>query len=96
MKKICFVLSVFFSVLLLGNCSNKSKKQLTGIWKLNMMDINNTPIQGSSLGSWLWEFNEEGGYMVNVAGAIEKGTYKIDKIKLKITWVTNKYRSDKI
>ncbi len=92
MKKLLFVLSVIVSVVFLTNCQSEQKEKLAGIWKLDVMDINNTPISGSSLGGWLWEFNEEGGYLINVAGAVEKGTYKIDKEELTLSSVTNKDR----
>lgn len=94
MKKLLFVCVVFASIFLLTNCQNEGKEKLTGIWKLDVMDINNTPISGSSLGGWLWEFNDEGGYLINVAGAVEKGTYKLSKEKLTLSSVTNKDRPD--
>lgn len=94
MKKIFFAAGVLLFALFLANCSSEHKEKLTGIWKLEVMDINNTPIRGSSLGNWLWEFNEEGGYLINVAGEVEKGTYKLDKETLTLSSMTNKDRPD--
>src|SRR5436189_70941 len=96
MKKSFVVVRVIESVMFLANCHSERKEKLAGIWKLDVMDINNTPISGSSLGSWLWEFNDEGGYLINIAGAVEKGTYKVDKEKLTLSSVTNKDRPDQI
>jgi hypothetical protein len=94
MKKL--ISSAAILIFLLAGCHNKGKEKLTGIWKLEVMDINNTALRGSSLGNWLWEFNEEGGYLVNVAGAVEKGTYKIDKDKLTMKPVTPAERPEQI
>ena len=94
MKKAISVFSILLSLLYLTNCNHESKEKLVGIWKLDIMDINHTPLRGSSLGTWLWEFNEEGGYLVNVAGQIEKGIYKISKDKLTLQSVTHKDRPD--
>jgi len=92
MKKNVSAFLIVLSVFLLIGCHNESKDKLTGIWKLDVMDINHTPLRGSSLGNWLWEFNEEGGYLINVSGEVEKGTYKLDKDKLTLKSVTHKER----
>jgi hypothetical protein len=44
----------------------------------------------------MWEFNDKGGYLVNVAGAVEKGTYTISKDKLTLNSVTNEERPDQV
>jgi hypothetical protein len=94
MKKL--ISSAAILIFLLAGCHNEGKEKLTGIWKLEVMDINNTALRGSSLGNWLWEFNDKGGYLVNVAGAVEKGTYKIDKDKLTMKPVTPAERPEQI
>ncbi|MES2620965.1 MAG: lipocalin family protein [Bacteroidota bacterium] len=96
MKKIRLTACIALSFLLIASCENKAKEKLTGVWKLEIMDINNTPLQGSSFGRWLWEFNEEGGYLINVDGAVEKGTYKVDKDKLTLKSITQKERPDQV
>ena len=75
-------------------CNNQKNEALTGIWKLKTMDINGVSIQGEALGNWLWEFNDEGGYMINVAGAIEKGKYNYDGQKLILKSLTSKDRPE--
>ncbi|MFN8323773.1 MAG: hypothetical protein U0T74_14010 [Chitinophagales bacterium] len=75
-------------------CNNKKNEALTGIWKLKTMDVNGVSIQGEALGNWLWEFNDEGGYMINVAGAIEKGKYNYDGKKLILKSLTSKDRPE--
>jgi hypothetical protein len=82
MRKFRLSSTILLMGLFLAACQTKSKEKLTGIWKLEVMDINNTPLRGNSLGNWMWEFNDEGGYLVNVAGAVEKGTYKVEKDRL--------------
>lgn len=96
MKKICLPTCLALSLLFLTSCQNKTREKLTGVWKLEIMDINNTPLQGSAFGRWLWEFNEEGGYLINVDGAVEKGTYLVDKDKLTLKSVTQKERPDQV
>jgi hypothetical protein len=94
MKKL--ISSAAMLIFILAGCHNTGKEKLTGIWKLQVMDINNTALRGSSLGNWLWEFNDKGGYLANVAGAVEKGTYKIDKDKLTMKPVTPAERPEQI
>ncbi|MBL0308590.1 MAG: hypothetical protein IPP77_02550 [Bacteroidetes bacterium] len=59
-------------VLILAQCANKEKKQIIGVWQLEQMDINGTRIDGHDMGRWLWEFNDEGGYLTNVAVRLKK------------------------
>lgn len=96
MKKICLTTCIALAILFFTSCQNKAKEKLTGVWKLEIMDINNTPLQGSAFGRWLWEFNEEGGYLINVDGAVEKGRYIVDKDKLTLKSVTQKERPDQV
>lgn len=88
MKKTIYLLAISFILIALTQCRNKQQKQLIGIWKLDVMEVNGTEISGSSLGEWMWEFNEEGGYLVMVAGAKEKGKYSIKDGKLSMKSVT--------
>ena len=94
MKKFCILFGVVLALCFLADCHHKSKEKLVGIWKLDVMDINHTQLRGSSLGNWLWEFNEEGGYLINIAGEVEKGIYKVDDKKLTLKSVTHKERPE--
>ncbi len=93
MKNKLIIIPVLALLFVLG-CNSRKNDALTGIWKLRTMDINGVTIQGESLGNWLWEFNNEGGYMINVAGAIEKGKFDFDGKKLTLKSLTNKERPE--
>jgi hypothetical protein len=82
MKKIVAIILQGLFVLILAQCNQKNKSNLIGVWKLQQMEINGTKLQGSSLGNWMWEFNEEGGYLSDIAGAKEKGMYKLSGVNL--------------
>jgi len=69
-----------------------TKQKLLGIWQLQWMEVNGSHLAGNSVGNWLWEFNSEGGYLHNVAGAKEKGIYKLDGKKLMLIPVMGKAR----
>ena len=77
---------IFILLILLGltQCHNE-KEKIVGVWQLQTMVVNGTTIPGSSLGTWLWEFNESGGYLTDVAGMREKGIYTLtgDQLSLK-------------
>lgn len=92
MKKHTGWLGLILLCLFLSQCANKEHEKIVGIWQLEQMNINGTNMDGHSLGEWLWEFNEDGGYMTNVGGETEKGWYKLkDKeLKIKITTVENR------
>ena len=94
MKKIfsCFLCTLF--VLLLTECNNTANEELVGIWKVESLKINDTELPGGGLENWLWEFNEEGGYMINAEGGKEKGTYKRKKNELTLHPVSNAERPD--
>ncbi len=77
--------------LLLVQC-NQKPTPIAGIWKMTEMDINGTVMQGTSLGNWMWEFNDEGGYLFNVSGAVEKGRYELTNAQLVLESVTVKGR----
>jgi len=81
-----FALPAFALLILLGldQCHGE-KQKIVGVWQLQTMVVNGTTIPGNSLGTWLWEFNESGGYLTDVAGMREKGLYTLtaDQLSLK-------------
>jgi hypothetical protein len=87
-KTVYLLLFSLLFLLLLTQCRNKQEKQLVGVWKMETMNINGTEMSGASLGEWLWEFNDEGGYLVMVAGAKEKGKFKVKEGRLSMKSVT--------
>lgn len=86
------VLFIALLVLILAGCQPKTKSPLVAVWQVELMEVNGSEIQGSSLGKWQWEFNSAGGYMINLSGDKEKGkyTYKDKKLSLKSTTNTDK------
>lgn len=82
MKKLFATILLIVFCIAIQQCKNKQQQQLTGIWQLDKLEVNGTPLSGSSLGKWLWEFNDKGGYLVTVAGAKEKGKYSLKNEKL--------------
>jgi hypothetical protein len=80
------IIPIFTLLILLGltQCHNERQK-IKGVWQLQTMVVNGTKIPGNSLGTWLWEFNESGGYLTDVAGMREKGLYTLtgDQLTLK-------------
>jgi hypothetical protein len=70
------LLMVAIVLLLITSCG-KNKAAITGIWQLRQMEVHGTSINGNSLGDWLWEFNKEGQYLTDIAGAKEKGSFKL-------------------
>lgn len=82
MKKLFFSVCILGSSLFLSQCGNPTKEKLQGIWRVEEVDLNGTVMDATSFGSWMWEFNEEGGYMVNLSGAKVKGTYTAKDKKL--------------
>lgn len=87
MRKFGFPLLVLFLLSGLTQCHNAAKKKLVGIWQLENMAINSTVLSGNSLGTWLWEFNDAGGFLTDVAGMREKGRYTLSDstLTLKVT-----------
>ena len=75
--KLILVFTALFLVLSLTQCKSKNEKNLVGVWQLQTLVINGALLQGNSLGNWLWEFNEQGGYLTDVAGMREKGKYTL-------------------
>jgi hypothetical protein len=95
MKK-CNAITALFILLVFSACMHHGSKQLTGIWQLTVMNMNGTKLEGNSLGVWRWEFNDEGGYLVDVAGAREKGTYTLKDDKLTLKSITYKERPETV
>lgn len=86
MKKTLVILAAI--ILSITACTSKREQQLHGLWKMESMDLNGTVIRGESLGRWMYEFNDKGGYMVDVSGVKEKGKYKLEEKKLTLTSLT--------
>lgn len=93
MKKVLFILVVIISTLTAAQCKTGQKNNLVGIWKLEHMEVNGTIIYGHSLGNWLWEFNDEGGYLTDVAAVREKGRYTLSAKTLTLKAVTTKNKA---
>jgi len=88
MRKYILFILLLTGGLFLSQCHNREKQRLVGVWKLNDLDINGTRMTGASLGSWMWEFNAQGGYLVDVSGQREKGVYKLNKDQLTVQITT--------
>jgi hypothetical protein len=69
---------IFLVIVLLIGCT-RSNPELTGIWRVESYTMNGTVIQGSSLGNPLYEFNDQGGYLIMASGVEEKGTFTLDE-----------------
>ncbi len=95
MRKYTAILAVAILAMLINSCHSK-KKQLEGVWKLDVMEMNDTQLSGNSLGEWFWEFNEQGGYLVMVAGAKEKGRYQLKGDQLSMKSVTNEQKPETV
>ncbi|HWB62485.1 MAG TPA: lipocalin family protein [Chitinophagales bacterium] len=89
MKKLNIFLIAALILVTVTQCNQKTEK-ITGIWQLQSMTINGTLLQGNALGNWLWEFNDKGGYLSDIAGIKEKGLYKIKDNKLTLQPVGEK------
>jgi hypothetical protein len=96
MKKLIAPVLGLLILIGLTQCRSSQEKKIVGVWQLQELVINGTTLQGSSLGNWLWEFNDAGGYLTEVAGVREKGRYTLkgDALNLKIT--TEKDRPDQV
>jgi len=77
MRKLYVPILGLFVLLGLAQCHSKAEKDLVGVWQLQQMKVGSTTLPGSSMGNWLWEFNEAGGYLADVAGMREKGFYTL-------------------
>ena len=82
MKQFKTFIACLGMALILTQCTNEQKEKMVGIWRVTDVNLNETVMDVTSFGSWMWEFNEGGGYMINMAGAVEKGTYEINGNKL--------------
>ncbi|MFN8288560.1 MAG: hypothetical protein U0V74_17525 [Chitinophagales bacterium] len=95
-KKRIYLLLCAGLILLLAQCTNKTKEQLRGIWRVDAIELNNTKMDGNAAGQWLWEFNEEGGYMIMAAGMKEKGKFSLSDKTLKLKSITNPDKEESV
>jgi hypothetical protein len=81
MKKIIGL--AVFTLIIISACTEK-KSPLTGIWKLQEVEINGSKLDFEDLGMPYLEFNNKGGYLLSMSGIDEKGnyTFKDDKLTL--------------
>jgi uncharacterized protein (TIGR03067 family) len=93
MKKLRLIVPVLLLLLVVVRC-NRGNEKLEGIWQLQKMNINGTELDATNMGNWHWEFNDEGGYMINMDGAIEKGTYKLKDKLITLKCTTNKEKPE--
>lgn len=82
MKKLLFFL---FVSSLLTSC-NQKKSPLAGVWKMQEVTINGSSVSFDDIGQPYIEFNNKGGYMINMGGTKhgvrEKGTYELNDKEL--------------
>jgi hypothetical protein len=90
-QKLTFVLLA--AVLFLTQCNSKDADKLTGIWRLEYIEVNGTKLSSESLGKPMWEFNNKGGYLINIAGEKEKGEYKIKDGNITFSSITYKEKA---
>jgi hypothetical protein len=97
LKTYITLLAVVAMGVLLTQChSNSNKGKLVGIWQLRTLDINGTRLQGQSLGNWLWEFNEEGGYLTDVSGVRQKGHYTVKDSTLTLKPIAEQNKPEQV
>lgn len=75
--KLTGVIVLLVLLVSLTQCKSKFERNLVGVWQLQELVINGASLKGNSLGNWLWEFNDAGGYLTDVAGMREKGRYAL-------------------
>lgn len=90
-QKLTIVL--FAAALFLTQCNSKETEKLTGIWRLNYLEVNGTKLDAEALGKPMWEFNNKGGYLINIAGAKEKGEYKVKDENITFQSITYKEKA---
>lgn len=84
MKQVKILIVCISIAFFLNQCTNEQKEKLIGIWRVTDVNLNETVMDVTSFGSWMWEFNDGGGFLINMAGAVEKGTYTIEDNKLSL------------
>jgi hypothetical protein len=94
-KRITLLVAAFILLSCLTQCHNKNEK-ITGVWQLQVMEVNGTTLSGKSLGTWLWEFNESGGFLTDVAGMREKGQYTLQDDQLTLKHILSKDKPDQV
>lgn len=80
---------IALTLLFMAGCQSSTKSPIVAVWQVELMEVNGSEIQGSSLGKWQWEFNSVGGYMINLSGEKEKGKYSLKDNKLSMKSTTN-------
>lgn len=96
MKKIATVTLLLGVLMFCIQCNRNAKQNLEGIWSLKNFQVNGTDMSGAALGDWKWEFNDEGGYMTDLAGVKEKGTYRLTDNSLQLKSVTHPERPEQV
>ena len=96
MKKIARLLIGLIIVLTITQCHNKDESKIAGVWQLSTAYINGTEIPGGSMGSWLWEFNDAGGFLTDIGGMREKGVYTLKDSLLTIRLTSGKDKPNQV
>lgn len=94
--RVKYLIPAVIALLLLAQCKNETAEKLNGIWQVDKAEVNGTTIDGSTVGAWLWEFNDEGGYLIIAAGAKDKGTFKLSGKNLTLKSQTFKERAETV
>ena len=96
MKKITRVLVGLIIVLTITQCHSKEESKIAGVWQLSTAYINGSEIPGASMGNWLWEFNDAGGFLTDIGGMREKGIYTLKDSVLTIRLTNSKAKPNQI
>jgi hypothetical protein len=96
MKKLLMPFVAIILLLSLTQCENKEAKKIVGVWQLQDMTLGDVKLDGNALGGWLWEFNAAGGYLTDIAGMRQKGTYTFKDSLLTLTITTDKTPSGQV
>lgn len=81
----------FFFLLIISifTSCNQKKSPLAGVWKMQEVTINGSSVSFDDIGQPYIEFNNKGGYMINMGGTKhgvrEKGTYELNDKELTLT-----------
>jgi hypothetical protein len=81
----------FFFLLIISifTACNQKKSPLAGVWKMQEVTINGSSVSFDDIGQPFIEFNNKGGYMINMGGTKhgvrEKGTYELNDKELTLT-----------
>jgi hypothetical protein len=64
------------------------KKKLIGVWKIQWMEMKGLKMEHAQVGHPFVEFNEEGGFLIQVGGKSEKGKYSLHGDILKLNFIS--------